>query len=200
MTLPRKAPPHSVSGGMLGHLVRRIIHLSMIIYPWLYHTYGQIVANYLKMTPRELLVVILMLVLVVELIRFSLGITIFAQRPHEARQLSTLAWTALALVIVLVLLPYNFSLPVVMSCALVDPLLGELRHYEVSKLICIIVGLLTLIAVWLIASFIFKFAWWWFAVMAPIILIAEWINIKWVDDNFLMMFAPTIILYFSIHF
>lgn len=187
-------PPHHPVGGLFGHWLRRLVHISMLIWPWLYQQYGVTVGGWFNVTAKEALLIILAVVFLLELLRLNFGLVILGQRSHEVRRLSTLAWTAMAVVLVLIIAPITFAYPLIISCGLVDPLLGELRHHKVAKTLIIFLGLISLGLIWAGFSFYFHFSWWWILLMPPITLASEWPNFKWIDDNFLMLVVPLVVV------
>ena len=183
------------SGGICGHWLRRFIHLSIIIYPWLYYSYGQTVADFLQVSQRGAVIVIVIAMLALELIRICFGLTVWGQRQHETRQLSSFAWTVLGVAVAVLMLPFHYAFIVVLTTAIIDPLVGEFRARGFSAWIVELIGLVVAWLIWFAAAYGFGVAWWWVIIMPPVILAVEWPSFTWVDDNFLMMVVPTLILF-----
>ena len=62
---------HSV-GGFGGHAFRRFTHIAMSIIPLAYYAKGQELGDYFSATPRELVSMIVISILIIEFIRLSL--------------------------------------------------------------------------------------------------------------------------------
>ena len=174
-------------GGWFGHWARRGLHVGMILVPWVYYTYR---------IPSIVLWLLLFVVVVVEVIRFIWGIQFFGQRAHEVKRISSFAWGAVSLFLVLLLTQPMFAYPIVAACALVDPLLGELRRFSLSSWLIALIGILFIVGLWLLAWQWCGTPWWWSIIMGPLIVAAEWPNIKWIDDNAMMQLAPLIVVLF----
>ncbi len=177
---------HHTCGGQFGYWLRRVVHLGLAIIPLLYYHFGQ---------PRRLVVWLVVASVVIELLRLSLKITVWGHRDYERKQISSFAWGLFALGLVLIFSPSAaVAIPIIWSCAFVDPLLGELRCFHCSSLLVSVVGLMVLLLIWWGAAFWLGTAWWYALIMAPIILLVERPNFKWVDDNALMQLVPLVIV------
>lgn len=183
-------------GGVKGHVVRRIVHMAMAIYPFLYYDFGQSIAAFFATTPQAIVIILVSLVIILDLIRIAFGSTVFGQREHEAGHPSSFAWAAVALGIVLLFAPKLYAVPIIWSCAFVDPLIGEMRRFQVHQSWVAVVGIICVIGLWLLATLWWGTPWWMALIMGPIIIAAEWPNLKWVDDNFLMMIVPLLVTFF----
>lgn len=177
-------------GGTLGHLARRLIHVSMIIFPVMYYLWGEIVASYWRIRPWQLVIIILGVVVVAEMLRIATGFIAFGQRQHERNHISSLAWGAIALVIVLLLSPQTrYSIPIVAGCALGDPVLGELRGRVPTGVVAIL-GMLVVALLWWLCGIWMPIPWWLPLILSPVTVMAEWPNLRWCDDNAMMMLIP----------
>lgn len=191
MTLPTK-------GGYVGHIIRRLIHVAMIIIPWLYYWYGNTLADLLRLSKQRLVLIGLLIVLIADALRLQRGWLIVGQRHYETKQLSAFAWGAIGIAIVLLATPeignYGAGLgfPLIASLALVDPLLGELRICQFKKVTIIFVGVVALGLVWGVSSYYFGIPFWWVLVLVPVTLVAELYKIPKVDDNFVMLIVPLV--------
>jgi len=122
-------PVETSVGGMRGHLLRRSIHLGMVAIPVAYFEFGASVADTLQASVDQLVAGFVLLLVVVEMLRLRLGITVFGQRDYEAKQISALAWGGFAIGMVLLLTPEpGYAWPLIVSLALGDPFMGELRR------------------------------------------------------------------------
>lgn len=182
-------------GGAGGHWLRRFIHVLMIAIPFVYYTYGFAISRSLHMTRPMMVIIILLIICALEFFRVCFHITIFGQRKHEAKHISSFAWGAFALGLVLLFAPgAEYGAPIIASCAIVDPVLGELRRFSVRPLWVALLGLVLIAVIWLLASFYFGTPVWLFVLMAPVTLVAEWPSIRWIDDNALMQLVPLVVV------
>jgi hypothetical protein len=83
-------------GGMSGHLFRRGIHIGMAAVPFVFFEWGQDLADLVGADVPQVVSLIILAILAAEAIRLKMGFTIFGQRSYEAKQVSALAWGALA--------------------------------------------------------------------------------------------------------
>ena len=120
-------------GGMKGHIFRRIFHLSMFFIPIVYFEYGMDFADYVDLTLHEVVSVIVIIAAIGEGIRLKLGFTVFGQRDYESGQVSALAWGALGIGLVLLLVPTKeYAYPLIFSLTFGDPFMGEIRRRGVE--------------------------------------------------------------------
>ena len=98
-------PVETSIGGMRGHLLRRGIHLSMSLLPFIYFAYGEHVADAVGLSLDQLVASVLLVAMTGEGIRLRLGFTVFGQRDYEANQISALAWGAIGVGMVFLLAP-----------------------------------------------------------------------------------------------
>ena len=178
-------------GGMRGHVFRRSIHVGMAIVPWAYFSHGEAVANAASLSLPQLVAALMLALLCAEAIRLRLGITIFGQRDYEATQLSALMWGSISLGFVFLLVPDEaYAWPLVLSLALGDPLMGEMRRkgWNDRKVMMAATGFL--IIIWLLCSWQFGTPMWMAFVLAPIAMISEWPRLTYIDDNATMLLIP----------
>ncbi len=167
----------------------------MALIPLLYYAYAASLAAYLHLTPAWLVTIIVLVIVAFEILRLHFGWMIFGLRQHEAKQPASFAWGALAIGVVLILSPgREFAIPIIWACAFGDPFIGELRACQCPRYWVFVLGVLLVIAVWLIAFMWLGTPWWWALIMGPVTVIAESIYIKWVDDNALMMLVPLVLI------
>ena len=95
---------HSV-GGFGGHAFRRFTHVAMSIIPILFYTKGDEMGDYLSISSRQLVSVIVMIILLLEIIRLRWGIVVVGQREYEAKQISAFAWGGIAVALALLIVP-----------------------------------------------------------------------------------------------
>lgn len=189
-------PTHQHVGGTAGHVLRRAVHLSMLIVPILYYWYGNSLAATVALNREQLLGIILLLIVIGEIIRLWFGWTFVGQRSYEANRVSALTWSALAVGLVLLLAPAigpqgaAYGVPIIWAMSLTDPLLGEMRRYRIAKLTTALAGIICVAIVWGIASVWLATPWWLIPIMAPITVAVEWPSLRWIDDNALMLVIP----------
>lgn len=184
---------HAINGGRIAHILRRFIHVSILFVPLFYYYFIVHLA-----TPKILHLLILafiFLVFLFEKFRVRMRLVLFGQRLHEASHISAFAWTILSLGVLLILCPsVNYAIPIVATCALVDPLVGEMRAHHCNKKYTVICGVILALIIWLVCAWFYVFPLWIACLIAPISVAAEWPSLKWIDDNALMLLIPLMII------
>lgn len=185
--------PHTSSaqtvGGVFGHALRRAIHVSMIVFPVVFYLWGSAIASALHMLPAQFVLILLGVIAILEMLRIRFGVIVFAQRAHEVDHICSLAWTAIAISVVLICLPNPiYAIPIVAACAIGDPVLGELRG-RYSSWVVGLIGAVVIALLWWFCSMWMPVAWWWPLILGPITVAAEWPSLKWIDDNAMMMWV-----------
>lgn len=184
-------PVDTSVGGMRGHLLRRGIHLSMIGIPYLYFSHGESVAEAIGVSLAQVVAGVVLIALVLEGIRLKIGLTVFGQRDYEANQVSALAWGAVGIGFVLLLVPEEaYAWPLIASLALGDPLMGELRRKDIPDRQVMIYATLLILAIWLVAVAQFGTPIWLAILLAPVCMISEWPRLTYIDDNATMLLIP----------
>ena len=184
-------PVDTSVGGMRGHLLRRGIHLSMIGIPYLYFSHGESVAEAIGVSLAQVVAGVVLIALVLEGIRLKIGLTVFGQRDYEANQVSALAWGAVGIGFVLLLVPEEaYAWPLIASLALGDPLMGELRRKDIPDRQVMICATLLILAIWLVAVVQFGTPIWLAILLAPVCMISEWPRLTYIDDNATMLLIP----------
>ena len=181
-------------GGYLGHLLRRCIHVLMLLVPIAYYYWGDLLFYYFNRPRFELILIVLVVVIAVELWRIKKGYLIFGQRAHEATHVSSFAWGAIAMAFVLLLVPNPiYAIPIVAGCAVGDPLIGALKNklpwYVVRVMAFLVIGL-----IWWVCSHFMPLPVWFPWVISVITVLVEWPNLSWIDDNALMQLVPLFFL------
>ena len=127
---------HSI-GGFGGHAFRRGTHISMFIIPIIYYTMGENIASNLNLNIDQLVSIIFISILILEIIRLKFGIVIIGQREYESSQISALAWGALSVSLVFLIVPNGdmegiksglYGIPIIFGLTFVDPLMGEIKR------------------------------------------------------------------------
>ena len=178
-------------GGMSGHLLRRGIHLGMSFIPVLYFEFGESTADAANLSLAQLVSVVILVAIVGEGLRLKFGITIIGQRAYEAKQVSALAWGAIAIGMVLLLTPTEeYAYPLILSLSLGDPLLGEMRRKDFSTSAVIWAGTLGIALIWASCAIWVGTPWLLVALMGPMCVAAEWPRLRYIDDNATMLLIP----------
>ncbi len=63
---------HSV-GGLSGHILRRITHVSIILIPILFYGKGKEIASFFNLEPNQLVISVCLIFMIFEFIRLKLG-------------------------------------------------------------------------------------------------------------------------------
>lgn len=185
----------NTKGNVYGYIGRRLFHVSMAVIPFIYYPFGNQIGAFFHMSPYLFLLILLVLVVILETLRLSFRITIFGQRNYEARQISALAWGTASIILVLLFSPGpQYSIPLIWSFAFGDPLLGELRRTKIPTIWVELIVVIFILAIWWIAAYWFGISWWWGIFLAPITVAVEWLDLKWIDDNALILLVPLIII------
>jgi hypothetical protein len=157
--------------------------------------------GFFLVAPKEfVLLAALALVLVLEVLRHSVGLELPTIRPYEQKRVASFAFFAVALVLAVLLFPEPIGAAVVLGTALVDPLAGEMRVAGFRRLALwtvpsvAYVGLafvgLQLVGHWPVVDSIGLAL-----LAAPIAVAVERPKSHWVDDDLAMTFVPAIVLY-----
>ena len=189
---------HSV-GGLGGHAFRRATHVSMASIPYLYYVHGETISSFFSLEPRQFVSVICILILVVEAFRIRSGIVIVGQREYESRQISALAWGALAVSMAILIAPEGegegmksgkYGAPLILGMTLVDPLMGEVKRKKKDLSMAIIAGLIVSYSVWFGCHFFFGTEIIVAFLLAPMTVLGEIPSTKIIDDNATMVLLP----------
>ena len=178
-------------GGMSGHVLRRGIHLGMSFIPVLFFEFGDDVADKVDLSLSQVVSVVILAAIVGEALRLKLGVTIIGQRAYEAKQVSALAWGAIGIGMVLLLVPEKeYAYPLILSLSLGDPLLGEMRRKDFSVSSVIWAGTLGVGIIWAVCAVWVGTPWLLVALMGPICVASEWPRLRYIDDNATMLLIP----------
>lgn len=173
----------NTKGQWCGHWFRRAVHVSMAVIPFLYY-------HYVKQNSWVLLIALLFVVLL-EFLRLRFKLVFFGQREYEQRKISAFAWGMVGIILVLGFSPApKYSIAIIVSCALGDPLLGELRRFIAQKWLINLIGCLCVMLVWLVCALAFGLSPWLVLFLPILTVFAEQIDLRWIDDNALMLLLP----------
>jgi dolichol kinase len=148
----------------------------------------------------DVLLAALAAVLVVELLRHTVGLSLPTIRPYEAHRVGSYAVYAIALVGAVLFFPVPIAAAVVLGTAIVDPLAGEVRALGRSRglypgLPLVAYGLLAFVGLRLVGGWPLALSAGLAILAAPVAIAVEYPKIPWSDDDLAMTFAPALVLY-----
>jgi hypothetical protein len=176
----------------LGAALRKLVHLSTPAFLVYYFLPSPLWEG--GPTPQLALIAVLIIVLAFELARLIFGIKVIGMRPYEKEQISAAAWAGIALTIAFLFFPIELAAPVIFGMALVDPVISKIRKtkwyptapYLLHLAIMIAITiLLTNLQIWTVLAL---------AITSAVALVAEGVKTRYVDDDFLMIVVPLIVL------
>ena len=175
-----------------------MIHVSIIFLPFIYYDWVIPVVSNIHFA-HCLVIFVLCAIIIFESLRLKFHFVLFAQRDYEANQICSFSWGILSICLVLLFSPHvSYSVAIIASCALVDPLLGELKTKIKKSIGLFLMGMIAVILIWMICALHYHTPIWIAFLMGPITVLCEWPSFKWVDDNAVMMLIPLLIV-FAIH-
>tara|TARA_B100000470_G_scaffold171256_1_gene135636 strand:+ start:269 stop:904 length:636 start_codon:yes stop_codon:yes gene_type:complete len=192
---------HSV-GGAGGHWFRRLTHVGMCVIPFAYHLWGDSIAGKVSMTPSDFVIAVAVFFIVIEVIRIKFGIIIVGQREYEAKQVSALAWGAVAVCLTLILAPQEgegleagkYTIPIICGLTFVDPIMGEVKRAKMGMQSAVLVGLAVSYTIWMGSVALFSTPFLVAVLLAPLTVAGEVPRVSWIDDNATMILFPLIAL------
>jgi hypothetical protein len=185
------------------HLFRRLFHLAspvFLSYYWIPECVSRPDLTQAQcpvggITREGLLLLFLGAALCIEVARISLRIPIFGMRGYEEQRVSAYAWGSIGLALGLVFFPPVLVVPVFCGMAWIDPLCAWARKtHRYPRLPA--VGYAAVFASLLVAMGgldpleIAALT----AIAAPVALLAEYADLRQVDDDFLMTVVPLLVL------
>lgn len=192
---------HSV-GGAGGHWFRRLTHVGMCVIPFAYHLWGDSIAGKVSMTPSDFVIAVAVFFIAIEVIRIKFGIIIIGQREYEAKQVSALAWGAVAVCLTLILAPQEgegleagkYTIPIICGLTFVDPIMGEVKRAKMGMQSAVLVGLAVSYTIWMGSVALFSTPFLVAVLLAPLTVAGEVPRVSWIDDNATMILFPLIAL------
>jgi hypothetical protein len=182
-------------------LIRRVLHLSMGLVPWLYYWHDMVVAHSLGLPKQAVVLIVLLIILLLDCVRLRTKITIIGQRHYENHRLSSAAWASLGITVVLLFTPEigrhgaALGLPLIVSMALVDPLLGELRQRQKGNTVLgTLIGIMAAYLIWGVSYYYLYTPFWLVLIIPPMTVLAERPNFPRWDDDFLMLIVPWLVV------
>lgn len=177
------------------HIVRRSTHLCAPLFLVYYLFPGDMWG--LGVSPEIAVLIVLALVLVVEAIRLATGRTYYGLRTYEKNQLSAYAWAGIGITAAFLFFPPVFVICAVVGLGWVDPLIGELRmrKKKTYPALPLVVYFMLVFCCMQVFSDINIFVQVFLGCLAAVsaIKIEAW-KMKYVDDDFLMLIIPLVIM------
>lgn len=175
-------------------LIRRIFHMTAVVYLVYYLLPEELFPGFYKWYG---VLIILFTTLAVEALRLKTGKVFFGLREYEEKRVSAFAWFAIGMSIALLWFEMVYVVPVVIGMAFTDPLIGEIKLknerlypvlpfviYGMIMFLCLLILSEMKIGLLILLTFVATF----FAIPAE-----RW-EIKYIDDDFLMIVIPLIAL------
>jgi hypothetical protein len=174
----------------------------MCIIPFAYHLWGDSIAGKVSMTPSDFVIAVAVFFIVIEVIRIKFGIIIVGQREYEAKQVSALAWGAVAVCLTLILAPQEgegleagkYTIPLICGLTFVDPIMGEVKRAKMGMKPAVLVGLAVSYTIWMGSVALFSTPFLVAVLLAPLTVAGEVPRVSWIDDNATMILFPLIAL------
>ena len=182
-------------GGWYGHVFRRLVHLFCLTFFTVgFYGYFPYVEKALQWQKHPVLIVSVIVILLLDLFRIRCRFIFPGQRYHERQQLSSAAWSLLGLCVVFYFIDHlGYALAIALTSALVDPFNGECQRF-LSKKFTYLLGAALSMFIWLCCASIFGFPYWWSFILGPAAVLAEYPCLVYMDDNFMMMVVPLLLL------
>lgn len=178
-------------------LARRLVHCLIAFAPVYY-----LIPVELSVSPLmrwHLLIAFFAAIVLFESVRLWRKATFFGLRPHERDTVASHAWAAAGITLALWLMPWEIATPVLIGMGLVDPLIGELRRAKYARWLQIVPPLAAYATICMTALVTLT--------DAPILelisisclgailaVAAERRRIPYVDDDFLMIIVPGVVM------
>ena len=177
---------------MKGHKRRRLSHILLslgVLYYWLPDPlYAEGVPKWWGLLAATFLAC------VIEFVRIKRRVPIPGMRPYEEKRIGGYLYAVIGAVLVLWFSPISVGVPCIIGMAWCDPLAGELRHAKVKErrvavltaIAYALIALCSLIALGVkpITTIVL------IAVMTPLAVLSEQIEIKHLDDDLTMLVVP----------
>ena len=176
-------------------VIRKVVHMCAPLFALIY-----LIPEDLGFTSRSVIVVIAWLLFAAfEVYRIRKKIPILGLREYEYGRPSAAFWMISAFLPMILFFPVEYALPLLVGFGFVDPLIGILRKHG-SKWYPVL-PLITYYAIFVTIFAIMTEATWNVMLLSVIVtisaIIAEGIKNKIVDDDFLMLFVPLVVLWIA---
>ena len=146
------------------------------------------------------LVIFITAILSFEVVRLRMGITFLGLRPHEAEGIASYVWTAAGMTLALWVFPHDIASVSVVGMALVDPLAGEIRRVRGEGPLSLGAPAAAYAAIAACVLWAFAERGWLIIAVLSIVgaasaVAAERYKVRRVDDDFLMMIVPGLLMW-----
>lgn len=173
-------------------LIRRVVHLSAPLFT----VYYLFPPDILGFSPGFWLIIAWAVFMAFESWRLYSKVDVPGMRAYEKERPSAAAWFITGVVIVFLLFPFEYTLPILLGMGLIDPLNGELRRAE-SKFYPLLPAVFYLLIMIIPLSLFFGLTV--KVILASVLTTitamgAESIRSNLVDDDFLMVVIPALML------
>ena len=183
------------SGGVTGHVLRRFVHLLVgPLVSWLYFYHSTLLLQWSTLSSKEFSVGLFGLIAVVDVARIHFAFVPLGMRDFECRQISSAAWAMFGLCLIFLFLNKpNYAFPIIVSAALVDPIIGELKRMGLIQFAYYLGGVAAF-SIWLVFAWYFDYSAWLAVLLAPVTVLSEWCAKRYFDDNFTMLVFPLVVV------
>lgn len=178
-------------------LFRRIFHMTAPIY-LVYYLLPDVISGISK---QLVLMIVFFSIIAFEAVRISRGMVFFGLKEYERKHISAFAWSALGMTLALLLFPMHLAVVGFLGLAFIDPLIGEIfrtkNHWlhpnvPLFAYFAIAFAYLSLVA-WYPPHVAATIA----AVGSVVAIVSEYPQLRWVNDDFLIMMVPLIAMYLA---
>ncbi|UCE37827.1 MAG: hypothetical protein JSW00_00860 [Thermoplasmata archaeon] len=177
-----------------GELFRRVFHMTAAGYLVYYLLPDELIPGFYKWHG---VLIIMISALIVEGVRLKYGKLFFGLREYEKKRISAFAWFSIGMCIALLFFEMIFVVPVVIGMAVIDPLIGEVRQRK-EKLYPVVPSVIYALIMFLCLLLLSEMSEIWlilFSILGTISAItAERWDLKHIDDDFLMIVIPLLVL------
>ncbi len=178
-------------------VARRLVHLLIALAPVYY-----LLPEDLPVVGLDrwvLLIAFFAMVAAIEAIRLPKGILVFGMRPHEKNQIASFVWAAAGITAALWLFPHDIATATLIGMAFVDPLAGELRLHAVATSPRLMASTVTYLGICLVVLVLaqdrgLSTTLLMSSIGAVVAVASEHFKSRYLDDDFLMLVAPGIVM------
>ncbi len=175
-------------------IFRRIFHMTAVVYLVYYLIPEELSPGFFKWHG---VLIIVFAALIAEMLRLRRAKLVFGMRYYEERRISAYAWFALGMGIALLIFEMKYVVPVVIGMAVIDPLIGEVRRKKkrlYPTFPSILYGAIMFLSLFILSGMAFIWLLFFTIIGTVSAISAEQWDLKYVDDDFLMLVIPLITL------
>ena len=180
-----------------GALLRRFVHIAGAL--TLVYYLIPVELPFFGLRRWVLLIAFFAIVASIEYLRLRRRTLLYGLRPHEKNSVASFVWFAAGATLVMWCFPHDVASVAIIGMALVDPLMGELRARRSPGPVKI--GL-PLASYALIGLIVFDLSGHWTLLQTGVLALggalvaipSEWYKVAYIDDDFLMMTVPAIVM------